>query len=82
MGEPLEYHLYLVNPTIKDIRLQRKNLICLNLGLIFMASDIRSRATCYIHLDADRPHGVLSFSKPKTNCQLLGFLGLVCYCQN
>lgn len=33
-------------------------------------------------LDPDSLHGVPNFPKPKTKCQLLGFLGLVGYCWN
>lgn len=35
-----------------------------------------------LHLHPHRFHGVLSFLKPKTKCQLWGFLRLVDYCQN
>ena len=82
MREPLEYHLYLVNPTIKGHKFAKEKLNLPEPGFDILASDIRSRATRYRHLDAERLHGVLRSPKPKTNCQLLGFLELVCYCQN
>ena len=57
---------------------QRENAVCPNPDLI--SGHLLSEQG--LHLDPVRLHGILSFPKPKTKCQLWGFLWIIGYCQN